>query len=168
MSEQKGRESSILVSILFIGVAVVSNLLINHFGKWATPFVAGAFIGLNITARDYLHESWEDNLWLKMLGLIGIGSVLTALVNISALRIAVASFLGFLSAGIIDTLVYGKLIDRKPLFKINGSNLFSSLTDSIVFISVAFGLTPVIIAIQFVAKFIGGLIWSPVVGRFVE
>ena len=103
-----------------------------------------------------------------MLGLIGIGSVLTALVNISASRIAIASFLGFLSAGVVDTLVYGKLIDREPLLKINGSNLFSSLTDSVVFISVAFGLAPVIIAIQFIAKFVGGVVWSPIVRRFMK
>lgn len=159
----------IMASIVFIGVAVLANLLINHFGKWATPFVAAAFIGLNITCRDYLHECWSENLWLKMLGLIGIGSVLTFLVNSSALWIAIASFLGFFFAGVVDTLVYGRLIDRNSLLKINGSNLFSSFTDSFIFISIAFGgFFPVVILIQFVAKFLGGLAWSPIVGRLID
>jgi len=146
----------------------VANLLINRFGKWATPFVAAAFIGLNITCRDYLHEEWASNLWPKMLILIGIGSVLTALVNVSATRIALASFLGFTSAGIIDTVVYGRLIDRNSLLKINGSNLFSSFADSFVFISIAFGLFPTVILIQFIAKFLGGFAWSPFVGRLID
>jgi len=163
------KEKEMIASSVFIGVAIVANLLINHFGKWATPFVAAAFIGLNITCRDYLHEEWTSNLWPKMLILIGIGSVLTALVNTSATRIALASFLGFTSAGIVDTVVYGRLIDRNSLLKINGSNLFSSFADSFVFISVAFpGFLFVVILTQFAAKFLGGLAWSPMVGRLID
>lgn len=157
------------MSSVFIGVAITANLLINYFGKWATPFVAAIFIGLDLGCRDYLHELWNGKrLWLKMTGLIGIGSILTALVNISALQIAMGSFLGFASAGLVDTLVYSRLISRKPLVKINGSNLFSSFADSSVFLTVAFGaFMPVLITIQFLAKFVGGVCWSPLVGRLM-
>jgi len=136
-----------------------------------TPLVVGLiFIGFDLTCRDYLHETWkDDNLWVKILALIGIGSVLTAIVNINAYRVALASFLGFSFAGLVDTFVYGRLIDQNWKIKVNGSNVFSSFTDSFLFISIAFGsVMPLLILLQFLVKALGGLAWSPMVGRLVE
>jgi len=172
----------ILVSSGFILSGVIANLIIYYFSGnfsfqllgltvFLVPLIVGLiFIGFDLTCRDYLHETWRgDNLWVKILALIGIGSVLTAIVNINAYRVALASFLGFASAGLVDTLVYGRLIDRNWKVKVNGSNIFSSFTDSFLFISITFGsIMPLLIFLQFLVKTLGGFAWSPLVGRLVE
>jgi len=174
-------KKEILACSGYVLAALTANLIIFYFaGSFSfqvlgltvllTPLLVGMiFIGFDLTCRDYVHENWRgENLWPKMLTLIGLGSILTAIVNINALRIAVASFVGFLSAGIIDTFVYGKLINRSWKVKVNGSNVFGSASDSFFFISIAFGFMPLLILLQFAVKAFGGLAWSPLIGRLIE
>jgi len=174
-------KKEILACLGYVLAALTANLIIFYLaGAFSfqilgltvllTPLSVGMiFIGFDLTCRDYLHETWRgDNLWPKMLALIGTGSVLTAVVNINAVWVAIASFVGFLSAGIVDTFVYGRLIDRRWKVKVNGSNVFGSASDSFFFISIAFGFMPLLIFLQFAVKALGGLAWSPVVGKLVE
>jgi len=174
-------KKEILACSVYVLAALTANLIIFYFAGafsfqvlgltvFLTPLLVGMiFIGFDLTCRDYIHETWEgENLWPKMLGLIGFGSILTAIVNINALWIAVASFVGFLSAGIVDTFVYGMLIDRSWKVKVNGSNVFGSASDSFFFISIAFGFMPLLIFLQFAVKAFGGLAWSPLVGGLIE
>ncbi len=172
----------ILASSGFILSALIANLIIYYFSGtfsfqllgltvFLTPLlVGGIFIGFDLTCRDYLHEQWEeDNLWFRMLILIGIGSILTGIVNINAVWVAIASFTGFMAAGLIDTFVYGRLIEQNSMIKVNGSNIFGSFADSFFFISIAFGsIMPLLIFLQFLLKVLGGLVWSPLVGRLVD
>jgi len=174
-------KNEILACSGYVLATLVANLLVYYFAgtfsfqflgltAFATPLLVGMiFIGFDLTCRDYIHETWRgENLWPKMLGLIGIGSILTAVVNINALWIAIASFVGFLSAGIVDTFVYGKLIDWDWKVKVNGSNVLGSASDSFFFISIAFGFMPLLIFLQFAVKAFGGFAWSPIVGRLVD
>jgi hypothetical protein len=153
---------------LYLLAVVLANLSEAYFGPASTILNAFLFIGLDLTSRDKLHESWKNSyLWTKMFALIGAGSLLSWLLNREAGSIALASFLAFAAAGVVDALVYHFLKERQWLVKVNGSNLFSALVDSVVFPTVAFGsFLPAIVLGQFGAKLCGGFLWSLVLHRF--
>lgn len=148
--------------IMYITAIVLANLLATWFGPEITILNAFLFIGLDLTARDSLHEQWHNRgLWWKMLLLIGTGSAISYLLNQNSAQIALASFVAFATAGIADLIVYQILFKHKRIIKINGSNVVSGAVDSIVFPTLAFGqLMPLIILGQFTAKVAGGFVWS--------
>jgi hypothetical protein len=149
--------------VLYLATIVAANLLVAQFGPAVSIVNAFLFIGLDITTRDALHEKWHGkNMWLKMMLLIGAGSVLSAALNWNAARIALASFVAFAAAGVVDTVIYNFLYKKSRLVKINGSNIGAALIDSIVFPAVAFGfpLLWLIMLGQFAAKIGGGFVWS--------
>lgn len=147
---------------MYLSAIIAANLIITTFGPSASIITALVFIGLDITARDALHEAWHhDQLWLKMALLIGTGSLLSYLVEAGSARVAVASFTAFAGAGIADTMIYTLLSKRSWMVKVNGSNLVSAAIDSLLFSPLAFGvILPVVIIGQFAAKVIGGAAWS--------
>jgi hypothetical protein len=154
--------------IYFIGmylVAIVSaNLILAEYGKslLMVMFVSLVFIGLDLTARDNLHDGWRGRgfVW-KMGWLILTGSLISYLLNRNAGMIAVASCIAFAAAAIVDTLVYHLLRKQTFFVKVNGSNFWSALVDSLVFPTIAFGgFSPLITLGQFVAKVGGGFLWS--------
>lgn len=150
--------------LIYLGAIVAANLTINHFGPSATVYVAFILIGLDMTMRDSLHAKWQGkDLWSKMLLLILTGSLISALFGSG--RIAVASFAAFLSAGVMDAIVYQMLGKKSHMVKANGSNVVSALIDSGVFVTVAFGFMPQIILLQWLAKVLGGYVWSLVTNR---
>ena len=152
----------ILIYILSI---VAANLLIVNKGPWATVWTAFIFIGLNITIRDVIHDRWKGKgLFWKMLLLIAVGGGISYLLNHDSARIAIAGSLAFLASETVDFLVYHKLIGTRFLVKANGSNVASSVVDSIVFPTLAFGVfMPAIILGQIVAKIAGGAIWTAII-----
>jgi queuosine precursor transporter len=158
-----GSFKNTVMIVLYLTAIVAANLLVAAFGPSVAVVNAFLFIGLDITARDALHEAWQhEGLWWKMLLLIASGSILSALLNWNAAQIALASFLAFAGAGIADTLVYHALHDRARMLKINGSNVVSAAVDSVLFPALAFGF-PLLIGVmigQFVAKVTGGFVWS--------
>lgn len=125
------------------------------------------FIGLDLTSRDKLHDAWHGRgLWWKMALLIASGSVLSWVINSGAGRIALASFIAFASAGLVDAVVYQVLKNRAWMVRVNGSNVFSALADSVIFPTLAFGVfMPLIILGQFTAKLAGGFMWSMIIRR---
>jgi hypothetical protein len=157
-----------MYTILYLGAAVLANLLVTWFGPGAAIWVAFSLIGLDLTSRDKLHDAWRnDKLWLKMTLLIGTGSLLSWFLNRNAGPIAMASFVAFGAAGIADTLVYHILKEKAYLVRINGSNVVSAMVDSLVFPTLAFGsIMPLIILGQFAAKVAGGAIWSLILDHF--
>jgi uncharacterized PurR-regulated membrane protein YhhQ (DUF165 family) len=148
--------------IMYLIAIVLANLSVAMFGPSVTIINAFLFIGLDLTARDKLHEAWHSNkLFLKMVALIATGSLLSWLLNRNAGQIAIASMLAFGVAAVVDTAVYQFLYKRNRLIKINGSNVFSAAADSLVFPTVAFGgFLPLIVLGQFIAKVFGGFVWS--------
>lgn len=151
--------------ILYLSAIVLANLSVAHFGPSVSILNAFLFIGLDLTARDKLHDTWHgENLWPKMIGLIVAGSVLSWLLNRNAGPIALASFAAFGSAAIVDAMVYHRLVTYPRWLRINGSNVPSAAVDSFVFPALAFGfpLLWLIMLGQFAAKVLGGLVWSGV------
>lgn len=147
---------------LYLCAIVSANLLVVQFGPTVTIINAFLFIGLDITVRDYLHESWRGRgLWPRMLALIAAGSFLSWWFNRAAGPVALASLVAFLGSGLIDALAYTFLHRYSRALKINGSNVISAATDSILFPLFAFGwplLWWVVIG-QFIAKTAGGFVW---------
>lgn len=157
----------IILVMVYLGAIIPANLIVAKYGTMAVLPVAFLLIGLDLTSRDYLHELWKRNLWLKMLCLIGVGSLLSWLLNRDAGQVAIASFSAFLCAGLVDTVVYILLGKGAFMLRVNGSNLFSSFTDSAVFLTIAFGsFMPILILAQFGVKVAGGFMWSLLLKRF--
>lgn len=157
----------IILIVLYLGAIILANLAVARFETLAVLPVGFFLIGLDLTSRDYLHEIWRSKLWLKMLLLIGTGSLLSWLLNKDAEQIALASFIAFLSAGVIDTISYHILGKRTFLVRVNGSNVFSAFTDSSVFLTIAFGsFMPMLILAQFGVKIAGGFMWSLLLRKF--
>jgi hypothetical protein len=147
---------------LYLVAIVLANLSVAAFGTGVVIVNAFLFIGLDLTARDQLHEAWRhDNLLPKMAGLIAAGSLLSWLLNRDAGPIALASFVAFAAAAIVDALVYHRLGGYPRWLRINGSNVPSAAVDSLVFPTLAFGsfLWQIVLG-QFLAKIAGGFVWS--------
>lgn len=152
--------------LLYLGAIVLANLGVATFGPSVTIINAFLFIGLDLTARDKLHDAWHGRgLLLKMAALIAVGSGLSWLLNRNAGTIALASFVAFAAAASVDALVY-QLLRRYPRWlRINGSNIPSAAVDSLIFPTLAFGsfLWPIVLG-QFLAKVGGGFVWSLILG----
>lgn len=150
--------------VLYLTAIVLANLTVAAFGPSMTIVNAFLFIGLDLTARDNLHDAWRGNHLLpKMAGLIAAGSLLSWFLNRDAGQIALASFVAFAAAAIVDAIVYHLLGKYPRWMRINGSNVPSALVDSLVFPTLAFGsFLPAIVLGQFLAKTLGGFAWSMV------
>ena len=157
----------ILVFIYLLAV-VLANMLILWLGPQAAVITAFLFIGLDLSLRDKLHDQWHGKqLWWKMLALICGGSAISIVINWDALPIALASATAFLAAGVGDALVYAGLSKKRFMIRANGSNVAGSAIDSIVFPTLAFGVfMPEIVLGQFVAKFVGGFLWSLILQKY--
>ena len=151
-----------MIVVLYLSAIVAANLIVTAFGPAVSVLTAFAFIGLNITARDRLHDAWKGSglVW-KMGALIASGSVISYALNKGAAQIAIASFVAFAASEVVDALVYHRLRKSRWAIRVNGSNAISAGVDSFVFPLIAFGgFLPVIVLGQFVAKVFGGAIWS--------
>lgn len=156
---------NILLVCSYLVAIVAANLSIVYFGPASAIWNAAILIAFDLTARDGLHEAWQGrHLWLKMAALIAAGSLLSWWLNADAGPIALASFLAFGAAGVADTLIYAVLGNRSRLVKMNGSNVVSSIVDSVVFVAVA-GLPLAIAPAQIAAKILGGAMWAIAISR---
>lgn len=147
---------------LYLAAIILANLSVAHFGPSAVYVNAFLFIGLDLTARDKLHDRWNGKglIW-KMGLLIGAGGALSWLLNRDAGPIALASTVAFATAAIVDAGIYHLLRSRRFIVRANASNVPAAATDSLVFPTLAFGgFDPIITLGQFVAKVAGGFVWS--------
>lgn len=115
---------------LYLLAIVLANLSVAAFGPSVSVLNAFLFIGLDLTARDALHERWsKQNLVRNMALLIAGGSLLSWFLNRDAGQIALASFVAFAAAAVVDTAVYRLLDGKARWLKINGSNGNQRLVD---------------------------------------
>jgi uncharacterized PurR-regulated membrane protein YhhQ (DUF165 family) len=144
---------------------VLANLTVAQFGPVVTPVVAFFLIGLDLALRDWLHvrlKAWQMGALILATGL------LTLVLNPAADRIAIASCLAFMGAALADWAVFVRL-PGSWLKRSNGSNVAGAAVDSLLFPTLAFGaLMPQIVLAQFVAKVLGGAIWSWAISRRPE
>jgi len=155
----------VFISIYLLAI-ILANLIITQFGVNSVYIVAFILIGLDLTSRDFLHEYWKIGKWWKMGLLIGVGSLISWLLNKDAGMVAIASCSAFASAAILDTISYQILKNKDYLIKVNGSNLISAFADSFIFIAIAFGISWEVILLQYVSKFVGGFMWSLLLKKF--
>lgn len=148
--------------VVYCAAMVGANLSVAAFGPWVSPFNAFLLIGLDLSLRDHLHDRWSGaGLWPRMLALIASAGAISYLLNPAAGKIAVASVVAFVAAGLVDAVAYHALRGRPYMQRSNGSNIASAAVDSFLFPTLAFGaVLPHIVALQFAAKVGGGLVWS--------
>lgn len=144
--------------IVYVAVLVAANLALAKLGPQWSPVIAFLLIGLDLSLRDRIHDKRGG---VDAIIAVLLAAVISLLIDGSATRIAVASFIAFAAAGLTDTVAYELLRRRPALVKMNGSNVAGALVDSALFPTIAFGaLMPEIIAAQFVAKVAGGAMWA--------
>lgn len=145
----------------YLVAIVVANLVVYRLGASASKVTAFFCIGMNLTVLDDLHELWRRRgLWWKMLLLISVGSALTWAFNAQAGRIGLASLVAFVASTIVDRVVYALLPRRQKWERVGWSNLASTLVDSLLFPSLAFGFSPWLTWDQFSAKLAGAQFWT--------
>lgn len=145
----------------YLFAIVVANLMVTTFGQSVLYITAFLIIPFDLLARDILHEKWKkNNLFLRLFVLIVTGSVLSYVLNTESWIIGIASCFGCLFAGIANTIVYHLVYATKHFFRMNFSNAFAVIVDSVVFIVIAFGFDLQIVVIQIFVKFFGGMLWS--------
>ena len=149
------------LTFLYLSAIVLANLSSAAYGPQASIYNAFLFIGLTLSTRDRLHDLWGRHLKRNMALLILGGGLLSYLLNADAGRIALASVAAFAASETLDALTY-HFLRRKPfLTRSNGSNVVGAAVDSLTFAPLAFGGFPWPIMLgQFVAKVLGGALWS--------
>jgi len=156
-----------LAVIAYCAAMVAANLSVATFGPWVSPINAFLFIGLDLSLRDHLHDRWHGpGLWPRMLALIVAAGAISYLLNPAAGRIALASVIAFVAAGLVDAGAYHALRNRPYLQRSNGSNVAGAAVDSLLFPTIAFGaFLPHIVLLQFAAKVGGGALWAWLINR---
>lgn len=148
----------------YLAAACAANAAVSLFGYAALPFTAAALIPFDMTARDVLHDRWHgDWLWLRMASLVAAGSLLSWLFCDGSPTVCVASAVSFCVAGTVDTAAYALMSNAPKWQRMNASNLASSISDSICFPIIAFGVvSPALASTQVVLKVAGGAAWTAV------
>ena len=153
--------------VLFVASMAAANLLVAWLGPWFSPVNAFFLVGLSMVARDRLHDRWRElgtwHFYGRMMGVISVAGFAAWVVNPAAGRIAVASATALVASALAETLVFDRLADRPWLVRSNGSNLPGSLVDTVVFTSVAFGISSTTLAVMVVqagTKLAGGALFS--------
>ena len=154
----------IIASTIYALAMTGANLSIAYFGVWVSPINSFLFIGLDLALRDVLHTRLSK---YQMLGLIVLSGLITYALNPSAGMIAIASASAFTLAALADWSTFS-VVKGSWMKRSNSSNTVGAAVDSIAFPTIAFGvLMPHIIALQFVAKVVGGFVWSLLLSRIV-
>lgn len=153
------------IAVIYILSMVSANILVWWLGPWFSPINSFILIGLDLTLRDVMHERISK--W-QMAAMIVIGGAITFLANPSAYQIALASSVAFVVSSMADWATYSKLRSYKWLVRSNGSNVVGAVVDSAIFPTLAFGaFMPHIIAMQFLAKVIGGSVWAYLLRKMI-
>lgn len=146
----------------YASAIIGANLLAAAFGPGVTPITAFVLIGLDLTLRDWLHLRLSP---LRMALLIVLTGGVSYGLNSAAGTIAMASAVSFMFAALVDWWVFAKLQGSWQR-RVNFSNVCGAAVDSLLFPTLAFGaLMPEIVLAQFVAKTIGGSLWTLVLNH---
>lgn len=154
---------TLALAILAYAAAMIgANLLVATFGPAVSPINAFFLIGLDLALRDWLHVRLKPS---QMLALILSTGALTYGLNPAASVIAVASAVSFSAAALVDWATFARLRGSWAV-RANGSNVAGAAVDSLLFPTIAFGaLMPQIVLMQFLAKIVGGALWTSVLRR---
>lgn len=155
--------------LVYLFAIVAANLSVARYG--VTGFYVASFvvIPLDLVARDIIHQRWQGRglVW-RLSVLVATGAAITYAVNQDAARIAIASGLAFAAAATVNAIIYQLLLSlgQPVLPRMNFSNMLAALTDSSVFVALAFGFSWEIVLAQTGIKTIGAILWSFALFKF--
>jgi queuosine precursor transporter len=140
------RLSFVFITIAYVAVVAVSNLLVDEFidlGAFGLLSAGTITFGITFTIRDLAHQaSVRAGLGRRpiflMIGVAAVVNVVVALATNTPPRFLVASFLAILISEGIDTEIYHRLRTRSWLVRVLSSNAVSVPLDSSIFTIVAF------------------------------
>lgn len=146
-------------------------LIANYTAVWFIPLPAFGLVavgtlvfGATFTARDHVHRLGRPRVYV-MITVSALASAALSVTGGVGWRIVLASVVAIVLSETADTEVYQRLLARRWLLRVTGSNVVSIPLDSLLFNAVAFAgvfAVPVLAAIVFgeiVTKFVvGGLL----------
>ncbi len=140
------RLSFALITIAYVAIVAVSNLLVDKFidlGAFGLLSAGTIPFGITFTIRDLAHQaSVRAGLGRRpvflMIGIAAVVNVFVAMATDTPARFLVASFLAILISEGIDTEIYHRLRTRSWLVRVLSSNAVSVPLDSSIFTIVAF------------------------------
>ena len=144
--QNASRLSFVLITIAYVAVVAVSNLLVDKFiDLRAFGLLSAGTItfGITFTIRDLAHQaSVRAGLGRRpvflMIGIAAVVNVFVAMATDTPARFLAASFLAILISEGIDTEIYHRLRSRSWLVRVLSSNAVSVPLDSSIFTIVAF------------------------------
>jgi uncharacterized PurR-regulated membrane protein YhhQ (DUF165 family) len=156
-------------SIIYVSAVLIAN----YTAIWFFPLpvfglvaVGTLVFGATFTARDYVHYIGRRYVYTMIL-IAALSSAVLSLFGPIDWRIIVASVIAIILAETADTEIYQRLIARRWLVRVAGSNAVSIPLDSLLFNLIAFyGVFPLsmlaaIIFGEIVVKYItGGIVAS--------
>ena len=140
------RLSFVFITIAYVAVVAVSNLLVDKFidlGAFGLLSAGTITFGITFTIRDLAHQaSVQAGLGrgpvFLMIGIAAVVNVFVAMATETPARFLAASFLAILISEVIDTEIYHRLRSRSWLVRVLSSNAVSVPLDSSIFTIVAF------------------------------
>jgi uncharacterized PurR-regulated membrane protein YhhQ (DUF165 family) len=140
------RLSFVFITIAYVAVVAVSNLLVDKFidlGAFGLLSAGTITFGITFTIRDLAHQaSVRAGLGRRpvflMIGIAAVVNVFVAMATDTPARFLAASFLAILISEGIDTQIYHRLRSRSWLVRVLSSNAVSVPLDSSIFTIVAF------------------------------
>jgi uncharacterized PurR-regulated membrane protein YhhQ (DUF165 family) len=145
-TKNASRMSLVFITIAYVAVVAVSNLLVDKFidlGAFGLLSAGTITFGITFTIRDLAHQaSVRAGLGRRpvflMIGIAALVNVAVAMATNTPARFLVASFLAILISEGIDTEIYHRLRTRSWLVRVLSSNAVSVPLDSSIFTIVAF------------------------------
>lgn len=149
-------------------VYITAVLIANYTAIWFVPLpvfglvaVGTLIFGVTFTARDYVHRLGRRRVYVMII----VAALAAAGLSIAGAvdwRIILASMVAIVLSETSDTEIYQRLLARRWLVRVAGSNAVSVPLDSIIFNLIAFAgvfAWPMLAAIIFgeiVVKFLAG------------
>jgi len=130
--------SGLAVSAAYVGSVVMANWASTH---WSAMLVGSLIVpagtlwaGVTLTLRDLLHEALDTS---GVVAAIVVGAWLSW--SLASPQIAVASVVAFAASETFDSVIYARIRMRSRLGAVVGSNVAGLVSDSVLFVPLAFG-----------------------------
>ncbi len=131
-------------ALVYVGCTILANFTFDSFlplGDFFLVNVGTFFFGVTFTQRDRLHRFGRSVVY-RVIVTAAAANVVAALAVGTPLRYVAVSFLAILVSETADTEVYQRLLHRRWLARVAGSNAVSAPLDTILFTTLAFAGAP--------------------------
>ena len=131
-------------ALVYVGCTILANFTFDSFlplGEFFLVNVGTFFFGVTFTQRDRLHRFGRGVVY-RVIVFAAAANVVAALAVGTPLRYVAVSFLAILISETADTEVYHRLLHRRWIARVAGSNAVSAPLDTIIFTTLAFAGAP--------------------------